>query len=166
MRATQDDLFDLLKRLGIETRTVCHPPLFTVADSQKLRGEIAGAHTKNLFLRDRKDRHFLVTLGEEAVVDLKTIHSVIGASGKVSFGKPEALMEHLGVVPGAVTPFGVINDKAGAVTMVLDRALMEHDIINAHPLTNEATTSIAREDLVRFLKEVGHEPLVLAVSIG
>ena len=143
-----------------------HPPLFTVADSQKLRGEIAGAHTKNLFLRDRKDRHFLVTLEEEAVVDLKAIHSVIGASGKVSFGKPEALMEYLGVAPGAVTPFGVVNDTAGAVTMVLDRALMEHDIINAHPLTNEATTSIAREDLVRFLREAGHEPLVLPVSIG
>ena len=164
MPASPDDLFETLERLGIGFETATHPPLFTVADSRALRGEIPGGHTKNLFVRDKKDRYFLLTVDEDAVVDLKTVHAVIGASGRVSFGKPEKLMEYLGVVPGAVTAFGAINDTEGRVTVVLDQALMEHDIINAHPLTNEATTSIGRDDLVRFLKETGHEPLVLKVS--
>ena len=138
--------------------------MFTVADSQALRGEIPGGHTKNLFLKDKKDNYFLVTVDEDAEVDLKQIHHLIGASGRVSFGKPEALMQHLGVVPGAVTAFGLINDTDGQVKFVIDRALLEHATINAHPLTNEATTSIAAEDLLRFARATGHEPLVLKVS--
>jgi Ala-tRNA(Pro) deacylase len=136
----------------------------TVADSQALRGEIAGGHTKNLFLKDKKDRFFLITVGEDAVVDLKQIHHLIGASSRVSFGKPEMLMELLGLVPGAVSVFGLINDAAHRVTIVLDAALMEHQTINAHPLTNEATTSIAAADLMVFIKATGHEPIVLKVS--
>lgn len=161
---TPDELLAFLASLGIEVTTVTHPPLFTVADSQALRGEIAGGHTKNLFLRDRKDRHFLLTVGEEAEIELKRIHHVIGASGKVSFGKPEQLLAYLGVTPGAVTAFGVINDVEGKVTIIFDEALMRHDILNAHPLTNEATTSIAREDLLRFVEATGHAPLVLKLS--
>lgn len=164
MPKSPDELFAFLDSLGISVSTTRHPPLYTVADSQALRGQIAGGHTKNLFLKDRKDNFFLVTVDEDAEVDLKQIHHVIGASGKVSFGKPEALMELLGVVPGAVTVFGLINDTVGKVKLVLDSALMENDIINAHPLTNEATTSIANADLVRFVKETGHEPLVLKVA--
>ena len=105
-----------------------HPPLFTVADSQALRGEIAGGHTKNLFLKDKKDQFFLVTVEENATVDLKQIHHLIGAASRVSFGKPEALMELLGVAPGAVTAFGVINDTDGRVKLVLDEALMAHAV--------------------------------------
>lgn len=161
---TETELFDFLARLGIEVTTTRHPPLFTVADSQALRGEIAGGHTKNLFLKDKKDRFFLVTVGEEAIVDLKQIHHLIGASGRVSFGKPEMLMELLGVVPGAVTVFGLINDTGRQVSVVLDAALMENAIINAHPLTNEATTSIAAADLLGFIRATGHEPAVLKVS--
>jgi Ala-tRNA(Pro) deacylase len=161
---TETELFAFLAELGIEVTTTRHPPLFTVADSQVLRGEIAGGHTKNLFLKDKKDRFFLVTVGEEAVVDLKQIHHLIGASSRVSFGKPEKLMEFLGVVPGAVTVFGLVNDTAGQVTVVLDAALMENEIINAHPLTNEATTSIATADLLGFIRATGHEPAVLKVS--
>ena len=164
MPKSPDELFAFLDSLGISVSTTRHPPLYTVADSQALRGEIGGGHTKNLFLKDRKDNFFLVTVDEDAEVDLKQIHHVIGASGKVSFGKPEALMELLGVVPGAVTVFGLINDTVGKVKLVLDSGLMENDIINAHPLTNEATTSIANADLVRFVKETGHEPLVLKVA--
>ena len=164
MPKSPDELFAFLDSLGISVSTTKHPPLYTVADSQALRGEITGGHTKNLFLKDRKDNFFLVTVDEDAEVDLKQIHHVIGASGKVSFGKPEALMELLGVVPGAVTVFGLINDTVGKVKLVLDSGLMENDIINAHPLTNEATTSIANADLVRFVKETGHEPLVLKVA--
>ena len=164
MTKTVDDLFGMLAELGIDVTTVEHPPLFTVGESQSLRGQIAGGHTKNLFLKDKKDRFFLVTVEEEAEVDLKQIHRVIGASSRVSFGKPEKLMEYLGVIPGAVTAFGAINDTGSNVTFVLDATLMAHETINAHPLVNTATTSIRADDLVRFLRATGHEPLILNVS--
>ncbi|MBX3583969.1 MAG: prolyl-tRNA synthetase associated domain-containing protein [Rhizobiaceae bacterium] len=164
MPRTQDELLSYLQGLGISVTTVSHPPLFTVADSQALRGEIPGAHTKNLFLKDKKDNFFLVTVEEDATVDLKQIHHVIGAASRVSFGKPEALMELLGVVPGAVTAFGLLNDKAGRVRFVIDAALADQEIINAHPLTNEATTSIRSQDLVLFARATGHEPSILKVT--
>ncbi|MBK3746096.1 prolyl-tRNA synthetase associated domain-containing protein [Paraburkholderia aspalathi] len=166
MPKTPEQLFDFLKQLGIECTTYNHAPLFTVTDSQSLRGEIAGGHTKNLFLKDKKDNFFLVTVEEDAIVDLKSIHSLIGASSRVSFGKPEKLMEFLGVIPGSVTVFGVINDTEGKIKVVLDEALLQHDIINGHPLTNDATTSIGRDDLINFLRATGHEPHILAVSTG
>ncbi|WP_315926368.1 prolyl-tRNA synthetase associated domain-containing protein [Mesorhizobium sp. SP-1A] len=164
MPKTEAELFAFLDGLGIQTSTRRHAPLFTVADSQSLRGEIAGGHTKNLFLKDKKDNFFLVTVDEEATVDLKQIHHLIGATSRVSFGKPEMLMELLGVVPGAVTVFGLINDVAHRVKVILDAALMENAVINGHPLTNEATTSIAAGDLLRFIEATGHHPNVLKVS--
>jgi Ala-tRNA(Pro) deacylase len=164
MPKTEAELFAFLADLGISVSTVRHPPLYTVADSQSLRGEISGGHTKNLFLKDKKDNFFLVSVGEDAVVDLKQIHQIIGAAGRVSFGKPEMLMELLGVTPGAVTVFGLINDIAGRVKVVLDKALMDHAVINAHPLTNEATTSVAAADLIRFVEATGHDAAILKVS--
>lgn len=164
MPKTTGELLAFLDALGISTTTVTHPPLFTVADSQKLRGEIPGGHTKNLFLKDKKENYFLVTVEEEARVDLKSIHHKIGAASRVSFGKTEALLELLGVAPGAVTAFGVVNDTMGKVRLVIDSALFEHPVINAHPLTNEATTSIAKDDLLRFARATGHEPAILKVS--
>lgn len=165
MPKTQDELIAYLESLGIQTKTVFHPPLYTVADSQALRGEIEGGHTKNLFVKDKKDNYFLLTVGEEAVVDLKTIHHVIGAASKVSFGKPEALMEFLGVVPGAVTAFGPINDVKGKVKVFLDAKLMEHEMINCHPLVNTATTTLRSADLIIFLKATGHEPQILKLAL-
>ncbi|MBS9721622.1 prolyl-tRNA synthetase associated domain-containing protein [Tianweitania sp. BSSL-BM11] len=164
MRVNRDGLLAKLDQLGIQTSTVDHPPLHTVEESQHLRGDIPGAHTKNLFVKDRKDRYFLLVVEEMATVDLKTVHQLIGASGKVSFGKPEALLELLGVVPGAVCVFGAINDDNNKVTVVLDSSLMESTIINAHPLTNEATTSIGKNDLLAFLAAVDHPPLVLKIT--
>ena len=166
MPKTEAELNQFLADLGIAVSTVRHPPLYTVADSQALRGEIAGGHTKNLFLKDKKDNFFLVTVGEEAEVDLKQIHHLIGAAGRVSFGKPEMLMELLGVIPGAVTVFGLINDTAGRVKVFLDQELMDHAVINGHPLTNDATTSIAAADLVRFVEATGHDPVILKVSLS
>jgi len=166
MALSPKELLDHLQNLGIEVTTVEHPPLFTVADSQGLRGEIPGGHTKNLFLKDKKDNFFLVTVEEDAVVDLKSIHHVIGAASRVSFGKPEKLLEYLGVIPGSVTVFGAINDRDHNVQVIIDADLMKYDVINGHPLTNEATTSIRREDLLAFLKSTGHEPRILAVSEG
>jgi len=164
MPETPEGLMHRLAELGIEVKTYVHPPLFTVEQSQDLRGKIPGAHTKNLFLKDKKGRYFLVTAAEDALLDLKTIHHVIGASGRVSFGSPDKLMALLGVAPGSVTVFGAINDVEGQVTVVLDETLMANDVINAHPLHNEATTSVRRKDLVRFLQFTGHEPLILKVS--
>ncbi len=164
MPASRADLIAFLDGLGIATRTFEHPPLFTVEQSRALRGEIAGGHTKNLFLKDKKDNYFLLTVGEEAQVDLKQVHHAIGAASRVSFGRPEMLMELLGVVPGAVTVFGLINDTQRRVKLFLDAALMEHETINAHPLTNEATTQIARADLLRFIAATGHEPTILKLS--
>jgi Ala-tRNA(Pro) deacylase len=164
MPKSREELLAFLDGLGIATRTWDHPPLFTVRDSQSLRGEIPGGHTKNLFLKDRKDTFFLLTVGEDAEIDLKQVHHLIGASGRVSFGRPEMLMELLGVIPGAVTVFGLVNDTGGRVRLFLDTALMEHETINAHPLTNEATTAISRDDLLRFAVATGHEPTILKLS--
>ncbi|MDX3927491.1 MAG: prolyl-tRNA synthetase associated domain-containing protein [Shinella sp.] len=161
---TDTELFQFLDSLGIRHTTKTHAPVFTVAESVALRDEIAGGHTKNLFLKDKKDNYFLLTVEEHAVVDLKTVHGIIGAAGRVSFGKPEKLMEYLGVIPGAVTAFGAINDTGGAVKVILDEDLMKFDIVNAHPLRNDATTSVASQDLLRFIEATGHEPLVLKVS--
>ena len=150
-------------RSGSATSTVEHPALFTVEQSRALRGEIAGAHTKNLFLKDKKDQVFLVVAGEAAEIDMKNLHKRIG-SARLSFGKPELLLELLGVVPGSVTPFGVFNDTGRAVSVVLDAELMRADRLNFHPLENTATTTIARDDLVAFLRATGHEPRILPVA--
>ena len=165
MARTRAELEAYLVDLGIAAKTTDHPPLFTVKDSQELRGVIPGGHTKNLFVKDKKDRVFLLTVHEDAEVDLKQIHHVIGASGRVSFGKPELLMELLGVAPGSVTVFGLINDTDRRVTLFLDSGLMENEIINAHPLTNEATTSIVRADLLAFVRATSHEPNILKLTV-
>ena len=164
MPATPDELFAALDRLGIAHPTVSHPPLFTVEQSQSLRGSIAGGHTKNLFLRDKKGALFLVTALEDAAIELKSLHRRLGATGRFSFGSSDLMMETLGVSPGAVTPFGAINDTGERVTVVLDTALMAHAVINAHPLINTMTTSIARDDLVRFLQSTGHPPRIVGVA--
>lgn len=161
---TRQDLFAFLDGIGIAHSTKDHAPVFTVAESVALRDEIPGGHTKNLFVRDKKDRYFLLTVEENAPVDLKQVHTIIGASGRVSFGKPEKLMEYLGVIPGAVTALGAINDTGNNVTFVLDADLMHDDIINCHPLSNDATTSIGSADLIRFMEATGHKPLVLKVT--
>lgn len=164
MPASPQDLFAALDRLGISHATVTHPPLFSVAESRDLRGTIPGGHTKNLFLRDKKAAVYLVVASEDAVIDLKGLHRRLGASGRFSFGSADLMMELLGVRPGSVTPFGVINDTEQRVTVVLDAAMMEHAVLNYHPLDNTMTTSIGRGDLVRFLETTGHPPRIEAVS--
>jgi Ala-tRNA(Pro) deacylase len=164
MPASPEDLLAALAALSIETSTVEHPPLHTVEESQALRGDISGGHTKNLFVKDKKGRLFLLVLDEDTSVDLKRVHEKIGAQGRVSFGSAELLEEVWGVRPGAVTPFGAINDKAGRVSVVLDEAMMRHARLNFHPLVNTRTTGLASEDLIKFLRATGHEPLVVALG--
>lgn len=165
MPATPAELFAFLDRLNIAHSTVTHPPLFTVTDLQGLRGTIPGGHAKNLFLKDKGDALWLVVAGEDAVIDLKTLHQRIG-SKRLSFGSAGLLGEVLGVPPGSVTPFAAINDTAGRVTVVLDQAMMVHETLNFHPLINTMTTSIRRDDLPAFLTATNHPPRVLPVSAG
>lgn len=160
----QTALFDLFDELGIAHETRSHAPVFTVTEAQVVRDAVPGAHTKNLFIKDKKSRYFLLVLEETAELDLKTVHEKIGAKGRVSFANAERLMEYLGVTPGSVTALAAMNDEHGAVDVVLDAALMEHDVINAHPLSNDRTTSLSRDDLVRFLRRTGHEPRVLKLT--
>ena len=164
MPATPDDLFAFLDRLGIVHRTVSHPPLFTVEESQALRGKIPGGHTKNLFLKDKKDALFLVVALEDAVIELKSLHRVLGANGRFSFGSADLLRGTLGVDPGAVTPFAALNDTERRVVVVLDAAMMAQATLNYHPLRNTMTTSIGRDDLIKFLDATGHPPRIAAVA--
>jgi len=161
--ASRQDLFTRFAELGIETQTVDHDAVFTVAESSKLERELPGGHTKNLFLKDKKGSLFLVVALGRAHIDLKSLHKSLGCD-RLSFGKPELLMEVLGVPPGSVTPFALINDRARRVTVILDADMMRHERLNFHPLENTATTNIAREDLVAFIRACGHEPRILAVS--
>jgi Ala-tRNA(Pro) deacylase len=161
--ATRQDLFARLDELGIASTTVEHEAVFTVAESSRLERELPGGHTKNLFLKDKKDRLYLVVALGSAHIDLKTLHRQLG-SDRLSFGKPELLMEVLGVPAGSVTPFALINDTDGRVTVILDADMMRHERLNYHPLENTATTNIAREDLVRFIRSCGHEPRIMAVA--
>jgi Ala-tRNA(Pro) deacylase len=164
MAATPEQLFAALDALGIAHKTVKHPPLFTVEQSRALRGTIPGGDTKNLFLRDKKNALYLVVALESAEIELKRLHNKLGASGRFSFGSSDLLREVLGVEPGAVTPFGVINDNEARVTVVLDTPMMEHSLLNYHPLVNTMTTAIARDDLVKFLESTGHMPRIERVS--
>lgn len=158
------DLFERLDALGIPHRTVLHPPVFTVEESRALRGELPGGHLKNLLLRDKKRNVFLVVALEERAVDLKALAKRIGASGTVSFASAETLLELLGVIPGAVTPFGIVNDAGRRVRVVLDEGALAHDVVWAHPLRNDRSTAVAPRDLVTFLEAEGHAPTVISLD--
>jgi Ala-tRNA(Pro) deacylase len=159
-----ESLLATFDSMGIAHETIHHPALFTVEQSKELRGEIVGAHTKNLFLKDKKGKLFLVTALESTQIDLKRLHEVIGGSGRLSFGNAEQMLEHLGVTPGSVTAFAVINDTAGRIAMILDERLQAYDRINGHPLVNTMTTGVSWADLLRFLEATGHAPQVLKVG--
>jgi Ala-tRNA(Pro) deacylase len=164
MPASPAELFAYLDRLGIAHKTVTHPAVFTVEEGRELRGAVPGGHTKNLFLRDKKGAPYLVVANEDAAIELKSLHRLLGASGRFSFGSAELLRELLGVEPGSVTPFAAINDTAGRVTIVLDAAMMAASVLNFHPLANTGTTTISREDLLKFLEATGHRPRIEPVS--
>ncbi|WP_455373678.1 prolyl-tRNA synthetase associated domain-containing protein [Limibacillus halophilus] len=156
-------LLERLAELGIEAKTVEHAPVFTVEEAKALRGELEGAHIKNLFLRNKKGRMWLVTCLEDREVDLKALGELLEA-GRFSFGSAERLMSYLGVRPGAVTPLAVVNDKGGAVTMVLDKAILDYPLVNAHPLVNHMTTALTPADLLKFLEDAGHSAQQLDMS--
>jgi len=162
MPATEFELFQRFKSLGIKTETKRHEAMFTVEDAKRLRGEMPGGHCKSLFLKDKKGRLWLIVMLEDKPLDMKTLQAKLG-SARLSFGKPEIMHDILGVAPGSVTPFCVINPSAEDVQVVLDSAMLEKATLNYHPLSNEATTAISSNDLLHFLADCRHKPLVLAL---
>jgi Ala-tRNA(Pro) deacylase len=145
---------------GIAFRTVDHAPVFRVSEGAELKQALPGAHTKNLFLKDAKGRLWLVSARSDAKIDLKTLPGQIG-SARLSFGSEERLWAALGVRPGSVTAFSLVNDPQGAVTFVLDQGLLDCELLNFHPLRNDATTAISRDDFLIFLEGLGRRPLVI-----
>ena len=163
MTISPEHLFARLSELGIETQTVQHEPVFTVEQSKGTLAERPpGGHTKNLFLRNKKGRMWLLVMDADTRVDLRGLAQEIG-SGRLGFASEERLLRYLGVTPGSVTPFGVIADEERAVTLLLDESLLEHELLNFHPLDNSMTTTIKTDDLIRFLTAEGHEPSVVSV---
>jgi len=156
-------VFDRLEQLNIKTTTHEHPPLFTVEDSKKLRGDLPGVHCKNLFLRAKKAEMWLVVCREDLKIDLKELGQKLGGS-RLSFGSSDRLLNFLGVMPGSVSPFALINDSNKAVKVVLDKDMMEGSLLNFHPLTNEKTTSIKPSDLLKYITSCGHEFEVLDLN--
>jgi Ala-tRNA(Pro) deacylase len=160
---TSEGLLACLAELGIAVRTVDHPPVFTVEEARRYRGDLPGTHTKSLFLRDKKGAMWMVVCLEDRALDLKDLAGRLGAK-HLSFGSPERLLRHLGVIPGAVSPFAVVNDAERVVRVVLDREVLAKDPVNLHPLDNAKTTAIAAADLLRFLEAEGHTPQVIDLS--
>ena len=160
---TPEALFARLDALGIRHRTYSHPPVFTVAEATALRGALPGGHCKSLFLKDKKGELWLAVMLEERRIDLKKLASRLGAP-RFSFGGAADLYETLGVRPGSVTPLALVNDVARRVTIVLDAAMLEHDPLNYHPLTNDRTTAIGPADLLRFIAACGHTPRIIDLA--
>ena len=155
MTATREELFDHLAGLGIETTTHAHPPVFTVEEAKRHCGHLPGGHCKSLFLKDKKGKLWLVVTLDERAINLKALSKALGAAN-FSFGRPELLMEVLGVIPGAVTPLALINDTERRVEVVLDDEMMGLDLLNYHPLGNDATTAITPAGLEAFIVSLGH----------
>jgi Ala-tRNA(Pro) deacylase len=157
---TPEDLFRRFDALGIVHRTHHHPPVFTVAEAAALRGRLPGGHCKSLFLKDKKGGFWLAVMLEARRIDLARLARRLGAP-RFSFGGADDLYAFLGVRPGSVTPFALVNDIGCHVTPVLDRDMLNHDPLNYHPLVNDRTTAIAPGDLLRFIAACGHEPRVV-----
>lgn len=155
-----ETLLAQLAALGIDAATHAHPPVFTVEEAQQHTAHLPGGHCKNLFLKDSDGRLWLAVVLDESRVDLKALPKVVG-SGRLSFGKPELLWEVLGVRPGSVTPFALINDRAHRVTVLLEARMMAKPLLNYHPLLNDRTTALTPADLLRFIAHCGHVPQIV-----
>ncbi|MCB9948147.1 MAG: prolyl-tRNA synthetase associated domain-containing protein [Rhodospirillaceae bacterium] len=158
--ASPDVLFARFAALGIPVTTHTHPPVFTVEEAKDLRGVLPGGHCKSLFLRNKKGQYWLVVCEEDRQVDLKALGDRLGA-GRLSFASADRLMAVLGVIPGSVTPFALINDRDHQVTVALDKGMMAKTPLNYHPLVNTMTTAIASDDLVKFVEACGHTPQII-----
>ena len=160
MRHDRDSFLAWLEGNGIDHATLDHPAVFRVGEGDDFKARLPGAHTKNLFLKDKKDRLWLISARQDTEIDLKRLHRVIG-SDRLSFGSAELMVETLGVTPGSVTAFALINDTDKRLTFVVDRRLWEAERVNFHPLTNTATTGVDQAGFRRFLEAIGVEPIVV-----
>lgn len=160
---SRDGLLGFLSALGIDHTTHDHAPVFTVAESEEIKIDIPGGHTKNLFLKDKKDNLILISAEHSTRIELKRLHERLGC-GRLSFGSAERLVDALGVTPGSVTAFALINDPQRRVRFILDAALMAHETVNFHPMKNDATTSISRDGLLAFLAALGRKPEIMDFS--
>jgi Ala-tRNA(Pro) deacylase len=145
---------------GVDHHTFEHPAVFTVAEGPEIKASMPGAHTKNLFLKDKKDQLWLISARQNTVIDLKRLHRTIG-SDRLSFGSAALMAETLGVTPGSVTAFGLYNDRNRRVRFVLDKALADAERVNFHPMANTATTGLSQQGFRRFLAAIGVEPLIV-----
>lgn len=162
MPASRADLYSLLDALGLAHRTVSHQPIFTVEEGRELKAQLPGGHSKNLFLKDKAGRLYLAVALGETRVDLVGLGKRIGAKGRLSFGRPDLMTATLGVIPGAVTPFALINETARALgAVILDTALLAHDPVWFHPLENDASTAVSPDALRAFIRHCGFDPLEL-----
>lgn len=159
MAAAPAQLFAFLDHLGIEHSTIAHPPIFTVEEGRDWHDKIPGLHCKNLFLKDRKDKIWLAVMPGDKRADLNRLEKRVGAA-RLSFGKPALLLEVLGLTPGSVTPFGLINDTAKRVTVIVDDDLPKSEWLNCHPLHNAASTTLRSADLLRFIRALGYDPTI------
>ncbi len=160
MTATETDLFAFLDRLGVEHSTIEHPPIFTVEEGRAWHDKIPGLHCKNLFLKDKKDKIWLVVMPGDKRADLNRLDKRL-QSARLSFGRPELLLDVLGLTPGSVTPFGLINDTARKVSVVVDEDVVKSEWVNFHPLHNAASTTLRSADLLRFIRVLGYDPLIV-----
>ncbi len=156
-----ETLLARLKTLGVEFTLYNHVPVFTVAESEKIDAEIPGTHCRNLFLRDKKKSNFLVCLQNATDVDMKKLPGLIGSHQNLSFGSAERLWELLGVRPGSVCPYSIINDTGHQVKICLDKSMMETDIVNFHPLLNYMTIGVKPADLITFMESCSHVPHIV-----
>ena len=153
-------LLSTLTNLGIAHETHDHAPIFTVAEGADIKAALPGGHTKNLFLKDKTGALFLICALGDTVIPVNRLHKALGCK-RLSFGKPELLLAHLGVTPGSVTFFSIINDHKNTVQLILDAALFDHDIVNFHPLKNDATTAVSPSALRTFAAHTGHAPITI-----
>jgi len=163
MPATRSELFFKLDTLGIAHKTYDHAPVFTVEESTAIKAEMPGGHSKNLFLKDKAGAFFLICAQSDTPIKINKLHPILGCK-RLSFGKPEALLEKLGVTPGSVTLFSIMNDRAGEVSLIIDQRLTGHELVNFHPLLNDATTAISSDDMIKFAKATGHDPVILDLA--
>ena len=162
---TRDDLFALFDRLGVAHRTLEHEAVFRVGEGDDIKAALPGGHTKNLFLKDARGQLWLISALQDAVIDLKALPAAIG-SGRLSFGSAQALEDALGVTPGSVTAFALVNDPDHHVRFVLDAGLAVADPVNFHPLVNTATTAISQAGFRRFLDALGVNPIVIDFAVA
>lgn len=160
---TCGDLIHYLDGLGIEYAVFDHDPIFTVEEGAHLKADIPGVHCRNLFMRDKKKNNYLLTLANETEVDLKKLSDVLSI-GRLSFGSAERLWEHLGIRPGSVNPFCIMNDPDNDVTFFLDASMMAADIVNYHPMDNAKTIGLSSADLIKFIESLGHNYTIVDLS--